>query len=105
MTERQSEGWKVLNGRYSCIMKIRGNHYPKRHRTVPNDDGGPLTVFTHKHFALNFAKINPHLSLTIVRCLYRKSKIKTLYSIGHQPVHLHDCPPGTEFADSITCLE
>lgn len=103
-------GWKVLSSssnRVSCIVVGPAEvYYPVNRKAKPKENCGPLTVFTTKRAAIDFAKYIPDTKL--VRCIYTKSRESQLYYFccgDLCEIQLESLPAGTDFASSVTCLE
>ncbi len=114
MTARQKVGWKVLSDsreRRSCVMNstLSGRSYLKGKKVIPVEGCGPLCVFTCKHSAYSFiTRVGCHYKARqkrIVKCLYKPSKVESIWSNIHPSVPLRDLPTKTALADSGTCLE
>lgn len=110
------KGWKVITPhRASCSWRTLSVmpkcYYHKNEITKRPEKCGPLTVFRTRQSARNFKKrletnilsLRRH-NFKIVKCLYQRSKDTHLWSDGWYQ-NSHDLPTGTDFADSIICLE
>ena len=108
-------GWKVLTeARHSAIRKhwcFGSRTYPKLKKVEPKEDCGPLCVFDCLIHAQRFVTNWDSIGLTIVKCKYKKSKLKHIwdkwdnYHIPNCHIPIIALPEGTVLADSVTCLE
>ena len=99
-------GWKVITyHRWSAIRTSSGLEYEKGKRAHRSKRRGPLAVFTSKKYAEKFANFysSGRFQLQVVTCKYKPSRDKMFWT--EYSVHEFSSPPGTDFADFVTCLE
>lgn len=115
MNKEICKGWKVIRkiDRKSCTAKIR--YYPviyKKNKKIKSPVGcGPLAVFKTREAARSFLRANSiHATIVggwkIVKCVYIQSLEKYLWEHDRRQTYPKLMrPKGTDFADSVTCLE
>ena len=102
-------GYKVLTrNRHSIIVKGKAAriYYPRQKTVCPLDDCGPLCVFKTQKTAKKFAcMVIGSAYYTIVKCKYKESPYKMIWTKNSATSSLKSLPRGTILADSVTCLE
>ena len=123
MMNKQREGWKVVNRERKsaiCMYTEGAVDYPANEIVTPREGCGPLGVFVTEEQAALFAwegmslkdreKCNP---FQVIPCTYTRSLHRRFWYIttdgkqwpGADEEEEDWLPSGTDFADTVTCLE
>lgn len=124
MTQPLLNGWKLLGPGRTSIFPFLSERieltsailleYPKWRRVYPRPNNGPLAVFRGRSTAVNFVHrfgswTRSHM--TIVPCRYKESSCTRFWVFlppsGQRCSQMiaNIVPPGTAYAEFITCLE
>ncbi len=113
MTTERENGFKVLRGGRSCIIRRdkEGVDYHIGKPARPHRQCGPLCVFKTREAALDFIKLSilallpDEVEVTVHKCTYIPSDDNKIWSPWHSRTWLMLMPDGTRLAEEVTIGE